>query len=115
MSGNDGKCRDICREMSGYRILYLNFFLFLSPVWLPWISFEGSSFSDKSKLIFDPKCPILRNDIPNDIAPSQSNEPLIMTPPPDYPFEKVVADYFALLDPGLKKVVPDFLVPKIHI
>ena len=29
-------------------------------------------------------------------APSQPNEPLIMTPPPDYPFQRVVADLFEI-------------------
>ena len=32
----------------------------------------------------------------NCVAPSQSDESLILTTPPDYPFQKVVADYFAL-------------------
>ena len=30
----------------------------------------------------------------NEIAPSQSSEPLIMTPPPEWPFQKICADYF---------------------
>ena len=30
------------------------------------------------------------------IAPSQAAEPPITAPPPTYPFEQVVADYFAL-------------------
>ena len=29
-------------------------------------------------------------------APSQPREPLIMTPPPDYPFQRVVADLFEI-------------------
>ena len=32
----------------------------------------------------------------NEQAPSQSSEPLILTPPPEYPFEKTVADIFNL-------------------
>ena len=32
----------------------------------------------------------------NTIAPSQSDEPIILTERPEYPFQKVVADYFEL-------------------
>ena len=33
----------------------------------------------------------------NNIAPSQSKEPMMASSPPDYPFEKVVSDYFSLI------------------
>ena len=32
----------------------------------------------------------------NEIAPSQSNEPLVLSPTPDYPFQMICADYFEI-------------------
>ena len=37
---------------------------------------------------------VLSCDLCRNISPSQQKEPLIMTSPPDYPFQKVVADIF---------------------
>ena len=37
---------------------------------------------------------VLSCDLCRKISPSQQQEPLIMTSPPDYPFQKVVADIF---------------------